>query len=168
MLNDWKFCLPWAALFIFALSLLSPQMRGVLGLELYAATTLSMILVLVWSIPPFVLVAAEKNKSRPSVWRNVSFGDFYKQRGTIAAMPELQQALVKLPKNLPLGELLTLAALEIEYCDQAPVVIVWRLVFSHVTIGVTPTAVSQLEFAYRTPILVFDTKSKRVLDPSEI
>ncbi len=168
VLNSWKFQFPCSALFIFTLSLASPQVQSVLSLAPLEASWLMLLLLIVFMIPTGLFVIAENNKRWPPKWRRCSLGDFYKRYGEIAAMPDFQNALVALPKNLPLEDLLTLAAFEIEYCDQAPVVIVWRMVFSHVTTGVAPTAASRLEFAYRTPILVFDIKNKRALDPSEI
>jgi hypothetical protein len=167
ILDDWRLLAPWSILFFFALSLMSPQMRDVLGLDIWTASWLTLLLTSIWVTPTFVCVIAEKEKIRPPKWCSRSLGDFYDAHGEIAAMSEFQALLTALLKYVP-REVPAWSPYEIEWCRNAPIIVVWRLRYSRVTIGVFPTKTTRLEYEDKVPVVVFDTANRRVIDPSEI
>jgi len=164
VLNSWKFQFPLSVLFIFTLSLVSPQMQSVLSLAPLEASWLMLLLLIVFMIPTALFVIAENNKRWPPKWRRCSLGDFYKRYGEIAATAFFQGNMKAMPQNLPLANGLVMkAAFEIEYCADSTDVIVWRLLFD---VPDSPSDDAPLQYREEaTPVLVLDVKERRVLDP---
>lgn len=150
--------------FIFVLSLSAPQVRNIFGLGEVTALALSFSLL---AVALFLVVIAEGKKARPPRWASGSLDDFYTARGDIAAMPTFQALLSSLAQDASL-EMSIWTPYEIEWCSQAPIIIIWRLRYGRVTIGVPPTETTKLVCEDKVPLAVFDFANKRMIDPPSL